>query len=231
MSPKFSVGDIVRLNSGWSPIRVTRTSAYNNYVYGVYCSQKSDGDEQSYSTHDIRKVIDPVNEFKRCSNWEDRLTPEDRCALANQLSKHAQPLPWLNSSQSTSATETTMTKLYQTKEDMPRFGIMLATNSAGKLVLEMKGSSEVLAFDKKEVEEVKPYTVSIKFQDSGTEYHYLSRKGDVQKDDLILVDGNGHMAKVTAVDTKSDRATKELKGRKVVTAEFGDHSVTEATAA
>jgi hypothetical protein len=42
---------------------------------------------------------------------------------------------------------------------------------------------------------------------------------------MILVDGNGHIAKVTAVDTKSDRATKDLKGRKVLTAAFGNDTV------
>ena len=116
---------------------------------------------------------------------------------------------------------TTMSKLYQTKEETPRFGTLLATNSAGKYVIEMKGTGEVLTFDKGDVEEVKPYTVRIKFQDSSNEYDYLSRKGDVEKGDMIIVDGNGHIAKVTAVDTKSDRATKELSGRKVVTAPFG----------
>lgn len=116
---------------------------------------------------------------------------------------------------------TTMPKLYQTKEETPRFGTLLATNSAGKYVIEMKGTGEVLTFDKSDVEEVKPYTVRIKFQDSSNEYDYLSRKGDVEKGDMIIVDGNGHIAKVTAVDTKSDRATKELSGRKVVTTPFG----------
>lgn len=116
---------------------------------------------------------------------------------------------------------TTMSKLFQTKESTPRFGTLLATNSAGKYVIEMKGTGEVLTFDKGDVEEVKPYTVRIKFQDSSNEYDYLSRKGDVEKGDMIIVDGNGHIAKVTAVDTKSDRATKELSGRKVVTAPFG----------
>lgn len=119
---------------------------------------------------------------------------------------------------------TTMSKLYQTKEATPRFGILLATNSAGLLVLEMKGSNEVLTFAKSEVEEVKPYTVRVKFieGEDAREYEFLSRKGDVEVGDLLMVKGYTNMVKVLAVDTKSDRATVDLVGRKVMTAPFGE---------
>jgi hypothetical protein len=124
---------------------------------------------------------------------------------------------------------TTMTKLYQTKEATPRFGLLLATNSAGLFVLEMKGTNEVLTFAKGDVEEVKPYTVRVKFIDALSNdkgYDFISRKGDVEVGDLLMLKGYSNMARVEAVDTKSDRATKDLVGRKVATVPFGE-TVTE----
>ena len=118
--------------------------------------------------------------------------------------------------------EETMTKLYETKEATPRFGTKLAVNSAGMVVLEMKGTGEVSTFKPEDIEEVHPYTVGIKFQDSSTQYHYITKKGAVKKGDTILgLSSVAHQfATVVDVDTKSDRATKELKGRKVMTEEI-----------
>jgi len=222
VSHNFGYSDIVRRRNGWTPMRVLGT--YGNIVVCQYCGTRSDGDER-FNAGDLVKINNPCVELARCTDWQDRLKAEDKLALQRQRHHTAKPLPWNPNETDNQKTENDMPKLYQTTEQSPRFGVLLATNSAGKLVLEMKGTGEVLAFDKNEIEEVKPYTVSIKFQDSSTEYHYLSRKGDVEKGDLILVDGNGHMAKVIAVDTKSDRATKELKGRKVVTTPFGSDNV------
>ena len=116
-----------------------------------------------------------------------------------------------------------MTKLYQTKEETPRFGTLLATNSAGLLVLEMKGSGEVLAFETSAIEEVKPYTVCIQFLDgSGRDYQYLSRKGDVEVGDLILLSsGSPTIARVRKINTASDKATVTLRGVKLQTEAFG----------
>jgi len=222
MSSYFGQGDIVRRAGGWTPMRVLRV--FGNSVLCQYCGTIAT-EEGTFGVMDLKKVVDPKVEFARCSDWIARLTPMDKLALQRQRHCTAKPLPWETNETDNQKTENDMPKLYQTTEQTPRFGVLLATNSMGKLVLEMKGTGIVETFEKAEVEEVKPYTVSIKFQDSSNEYQYLSRKGDVEKGDMILVDGNGHMAKVIAVDTKSDRATKELKGRKVLTAPFGSDSV------
>jgi hypothetical protein len=222
MSSYFGQGDIVRRRGGWTPLRVLRVHA--NVVACQYCGSASI-EEGRFSVMDIQKIVDPQVELSRCKDWVTRLTPMDKLVLQRQRHCTAKPLPWETKETDNQKTENDMPKLYQTTEQTPRFGVLLATNSMGKLVLEMKGTGIVETFEKAEVEEVKPYTVCIKFQDSGTEYQYLSRKGDVEKGDMILVDGNGHTAKVIAVDTKSDRATKELKGRKVLTAPFASDSV------
>jgi hypothetical protein len=186
----------------------------------VYCGA-GDVTPVWYPNNHLVPVTDPVKEFSKCSGWLHRLTDEDKLALSRQRYCTANRLPW-ESEETTNAKENDMAKLFQTKEETPRFGTMLATNSAGKYVLEMKGSGDVLTFEKSEVEEVKPYTVGVRFELNGIEYHYLSRKGDVEKGDILFVSGSGSYAFVTSVDTKSDKATKELTGRKVLTAVIGE---------
>jgi 4-diphosphocytidyl-2C-methyl-D-erythritol kinase len=184
----------------------------------VYCGA-GDVTPVWYPNNHLVPVTDPVKEFSKCSGWLSRLTDEDRKQLRKQCPPRATAF---NHEETTNAKENDMAKLFQTKEETPRFGTMLATNSAGKYVLEMKGSGDVLTFEKSEVEEVKPYTVGVRFELNGIEYHYLSRKGDVEKGDILFVSGSGSYAFVTSVDTKSDKATKELTGRKVLTAVIGE---------
>ena len=111
-------------------------------------------------------------------------------------------------------------KLFQTKEAEPRFGIGLAINSQGKYVLEMKGTGDLLPFDKSEIEVVMPFTFNVQFNGAGTEYSYLGKEGTVGVGDLLLkTDGSKGIviAKVTAVNTKSEKATKYFDGVKIVT--------------
>jgi hypothetical protein len=184
----------------------------------VYCGA-GDVTPVWYPNTHLVVVTDPVKEFAKCSGWLSRLTDEDRKQLRKQCPPRATAF---NHEETTNAKENDMAKLFQTKEETPRFGTMLATNSAGKYVLEMKGSGDVLTFEKSEVEEVKPYTVGVQFELNGIEYHYLSRKGDVEKGDVLFISGSSSFAFVTSVDTKSDKATKELTGRKVLTAVIGE---------
>jgi len=106
-----------------------------------------------------------------------------------------------------------MPKLYQTKEETPRFGTYLATNSKGELVLEMKGAGMPEAFKASDIEEVKPYTVRL-VSANGASNHYRAVPGSVAKGDVLVVGGS--LASVAAIDTKSD-ATRVLKGARVAT--------------
>jgi hypothetical protein len=212
---EFYRGQIVRRLTGHTPMRVLHTVTAEAEV--VYCGA-GDVTAQWYPNNYLGAVTNPEKEFAKCSGWLSRLTDEDMKQLRKQCP------PWVtafNHEETTNAKENDMAKLFQTKEETPRFGTMLATNSAGKYVLEMKGSGDVLTFEKSEVEEVKPYTVGVRFELNGTEYHYLSRKGDVEKGDVLFVSGSSSFAFVTSVDTKSDKATKELTGRKVLTTVIG----------
>lgn len=186
-------------------MRVLRVNAC--YVVAVYCGQSAE-EQTQYHQGDLVVVMDPVQEFRLCLDWQDRLTNDDRLALQRQLHITAAPLPWCRSSTNPEG-DTTMT-LYQTKEETPRFGTKLAVNTSGKYVLEMKGSGEVLVFDKNDVEEVRPYTVQATYPGSGKTGSFVAVKGSVDKGDLIIL-SNGTLIKITALDTKSN-VTASLKG-------------------
>jgi hypothetical protein len=204
---KLAPGDIVRRVSGWSPMVVVQISPGGNHAEVAYCGASHDYADIAAVSR-IVLVTNPEKEFALCSNWRHRLDAKQTERLLSQtLNNHI-------------SKEADMPKLYQTKEETPRFGTHLAVNSAGKIVLEMKGSGEVLAFDKKAVEEVRPYTVDVKFNNSGTTYSYFAVKGCVSVGDILLIDGGTDYARVMKVDSKSDKATKHLKGRRLMTEEI-----------
>lgn len=111
-----------------------------------------------------------------------------------------------------------MTDLYQTKEPTPRFGIKIAVNSAGHIVLEMKGEGgKVEAFPNDTIELVLPYTVSLSVVSLGhknagheTTIHVVAEKGQVEKDQLLLELNSGTLWRVTDLDSrvKTPRANR-----------------------
>ena len=109
-----------------------------------------------------------------------------------------------------------MTQLFEaTVDGKTKFAHKLAVNSEGKWVMEEKGTGDVFSIDKKDVEEVIPYTVSIQFQGSSNSYNYTSVKGKYKVGDVILMPSMKYegfsVAVIQEVDTKSKMATKELK--------------------
>lgn len=200
----FQIGDVVRLRTGEQPIVITEVDESNFSIKGFYLSpsvmetwHRDCGDyihyENSLDDHYVER-------------WE---------LLSKQHSEVPEPQG-----------ETIMTTLYQTNEKKPRFGTKLATNSEGKVVLEIKGTGEVEAFKPEDITEVVPYTVSVEFLEGSNSYNrsqnysYITTEGAVSTGDIIFVEPSGNMARVTKVNTKSRKATKELKGRKVATTEI-----------
>jgi hypothetical protein len=111
-----------------------------------------------------------------------------------------------------------MSDLYQTKEETPRFGIKIATNSAGQAVLEMKGEGgKVEAFPQEAIELVLPYTISLillgnHVRGESNNMHVIAEKGQVNKDDVLIEVNSGLMWRVQDVDTKV-RSPKENKSK------------------
>lgn len=110
-----------------------------------------------------------------------------------------------------------MMKLYQFQIDnADHYGHYLATDSNGNWVMEVKGSGAIVAIPKKDVQEVLPFTIGVKFGDSGKTYHYLAEAGKVDLGFYIVnsnyeQNGSGYViTQVVALDTKSASATKEF---------------------
>jgi hypothetical protein len=108
-----------------------------------------------------------------------------------------------------------MKKLYVTKEEPPRYGHILATNSAGKFVMELRGSDEVITIGKDMVEAVMPYTVDVTFISSspaGQSYAFFSKAGDLAVDDIMYLFEHNQFVRVRKVDSRSEKATKWIDG-------------------
>ena len=104
--------------------------------------------------------------------------------------------------------------LYQTKDG--KFGMLLARNSAGHLVLEMKGSGVVETHAPDDVEIVRPYTVRVRHIGGKTgTYDAVTTPGSVSVGDLVVT-SSGALVRVAALDTKSTTDTV-LRGSKLVT--------------
>ena len=109
--------------------------------------------------------------------------------------------------------------LYEIKDELRGtvfFGHKLAVNSKGEWVMEIKGAGAVVAVDKANVNKVVPFTIGVKYTERGTEYHYLANSDDAWEINQFLImplyggSGGYQIARVTSVDTKSDRATAEI---------------------
>ena len=97
------------------------------------------------------------------------------------------------------------------------FGTHVGINSQNLFILEVQGQDDFVVKDPKELEEVLPYTFSIKV--NGRETHYVGEPGRVSEGDwLILDNGSGYViAQVQKVDTKSKGAKAKFDGRRLMT--------------
>ena len=106
-------------------------------------------------------------------------------------------------------------QLYEIKHgEATTFGTKLAVNSEKKWVMEEKGTGAVFVVDPANVKKVMPYTVDIRFKGEGAAYSYLADKGAFKKGEFYLVkeaSESFQIVQVVAVDTESEKATKEFK--------------------
>jgi len=97
------------------------------------------------------------------------------------------------------------------------YGTHIGTNSSNQYLIEEKGTGTIHVFDKKDLEEVLPYTFSAKMGSS--ENHYVGTPGALSKGDILLYTGSStpQIAVVTGVDTKNKSARGKFKGAKLTT--------------
>ena len=96
------------------------------------------------------------------------------------------------------------------------YGTYLATNTAGKYVIEEKQTGNIVTMSADEVEEVIPWTFSAK--NGSTEKHFTG-PDIIKKGDVLIQTRANKIWYVTDVDTKNKTATK-FSGRRIVTEEI-----------
>lgn len=193
LSPPFRPGEVVVLKTGTAPQVVTDVN-YSNGVWHLRCRY----------TRYFPNIEEAARNWRRADDYLHYVgDPEDHDY--NQKVNTVANAP----------------KLYQTLEETPRFGTYLATNSLGQIVLEMKGAQAnviVEAFDKDKVEEVKPYTILVRFRD-GTERNYTTTKDKVKEGEAIIFE-NLDFGVIVKINTGFSGNCSELKGRRVLTEEL-----------
>lgn len=113
------------------------------------------------------------------------------------------------------ATEKTL-YTFKKSDGTDAFGTHIGTNSQNKFLIEEKVTGEIHVLDKKDLEEVLPYTFSAKMGNSET--HYIGTPDALKVDDILLCTSGStpQIAVVTAVDTKN-KSAKKFKGAKIMT--------------
>jgi hypothetical protein len=108
-------------------------------------------------------------------------------------------------------------KLFQTL-DGSVYGEGLVIDGDGKYVLKLN-NGDYKAFMPAELKRVMPFTYDVVFNGmSGKSYSYLGTAGSVEVGDILIEANDFTIARVVAVGTESDNATKTFKGFKLVTA-------------
>jgi len=116
--------------------------------------------------------------------------------------------------------EDDMNELYEIKlGSETAYGYKLAMNSENKLVMEIKGTGNIVVVSPDDVKEIMPYTISVTSFSGDAQRSYTIENGKVAVNDIVL-----HMPKgsktvglgvVTALDTKVKGAA-QFTGSKLV---------------
>lgn len=115
--------------------------------------------------------------------------------------------------------DTMQVKLYEVVGETKRYGVVLARDSDGKLVLKMHDTNQFEAFEESQLKRVMPYTFDVQFIGTGnvTVYSYRGKEGQVEVGDILLLDNTNTLARVVDVNTESEKATKAFEGVKLST--------------
>lgn len=93
---------------------------------------------------------------------------------------------------------------------------LIGTNSSGLNVVEFCVGGFVTTLTKStQISKVMPHTVDVKFitgTNNHTTYSYLNPEKNLSVNDIVNIEGTRGYAIVTGVDTKNNKATREIKG-------------------
>jgi hypothetical protein len=116
--------------------------------------------------------------------------------------------------------ENKMNELFEIKiGDKTSYGFKLAMNSENKLVMELKGTGEIVVVAQDAVKEIMPYTITVTSFSGDAARSYTIESGKVAVNDLVLHQPKGSktfgLGVVTAIDTKVKGAAQFTGSRLV----------------
>jgi len=209
---KLREGDIVRLVNGKN--RLTVIAVQDHHAEAAY-------DRNGLYGHRL------VSEYKRtCCNSTstyDRRRFDDgyRSFSKTKIRPMSDFVPYDTTETPTHKSESIMTaKLYKTIDG--DYGTLLTKDSTGNFVLELKGNKGVKAYAENTLEEVAPYTFSVRGMKPGNVYTcaYTGVSGCTAVGDILLSD-TGNVYRVTGIDTKDADPKGEFKGVRLTSTPFG----------
>lgn len=202
-TPPFEYGDIVRLKTGKSQIKVLEV-AYFSCENKENTPRKTKRYTRPRKGWFIRFAYVSSLRFEMENSYDRTWREADDFVFFDPQQKK----------------EETMTQpvipLYETKEG--EFGVKCGENSEGKWILEIKGSNgKIQAFDKADLTEVVPYTVelmrlNVEHNIKPERRHYRAEKGAVEKGDILMQLTTSAMWRVVDIDTKCRSAQVSKNG-------------------
>jgi hypothetical protein len=193
----FDIGDIITVRYGKAPAIVTWVGTYE-VTFQYYRSGHMDtiptNDAHFYEDQEgpLEDMVCRVKGFEYFNN--NVKTQEDNTMTLNALYE-----------------------VTQGKET--QYATKLAVNSAGKWLMEEKGTGNTLVVDKENVQEVMPHTITVKRGTSSKSCSYFADAGVYTVGDFYITDGASGstqektfaIEQITGVDTKAKHASKEFK--------------------
>lgn len=232
-----AVGDAGKMRNGSTKYTVEFVRIYHLHPDHIYLDVRGPK-TQGYYTYDppragksmLRRLSDfyptetTQTKAKKEQRWKGAQYSDLRTAESSKFKWLFRPAPIANIDKPETEKGNEMTvKLFSWKQGGKEyFGEQLATNRDGKLVLQIKGSEEVVVKSKDEVEKVIPYTVQITQLSAsgpggGSHKDIHCEEGTVKAGE-VLMDGSGKLYRVTKMDTKCETPSTISGGwRKVVT--------------
>lgn len=185
------VGDVVRLNRGWTPMIVLHISE-DEELYAIYARRNDD----HY----------PIT-LRHYENYRD----------AYSYHRHTSEFTAWDGKPINTEWNYIMTRRYRTTQGTPQAGVYMNTTSNGDVILEMDITREIKTFNPLHLEEDIPDTFRVRNTVNNYSYHYEVPSGvDVQVGDVLITDNN-NIVIVLETKTKSRNHKGLFNGRRLVT--------------
>jgi hypothetical protein len=195
------IGDVVRLNRGWTPLIVLSVSTTDRVI-------------AKYANSKFNPVVKrDYNEPERAHGTQIRLGKE---FTAWDRKPITQGFNYIMSHTPTATTP----REYETIHPIPyTIGVYLTKTSIGNIVIETRGG-QVKTFKPEELKEVFPITFKVKGINSMYSCHYkIPPNVFIQKGDILVSESN-NIYIVEEVDTRFTHSKGVFVGRRLITSEL-----------